>query len=50
MYDRELVTDILQSVLWSVDQIRKRTLYIVLSDDFVKDDAGREKLDAVCMQ
>ncbi len=50
MYDRELVMDILRNILWSIDQITKRGQAIRASEDFIKDDAGREKLDAICMQ
>ena len=50
MYDSELVKDILENILWSIDQIRKRFQGITLSDDFLKDDNGLEKLDSICMQ
>ena len=50
MYDSELVKDILENILWSIDQIRKRSQGITLSDDFLKDDKGLEKLDSICMQ
>lgn len=50
MYDVELAIEILRSIGWSLDQIAKRFQPIVFSEDFVRDDAGREKLDGICMQ
>lgn len=50
MYDRELVRDILNNVIWSLDQITKRFEGIRSSDDFMKDDFGLERLDSICMQ
>lgn len=50
MYDVELVKDILKNILWSIDQIEKRSKNIKSSDDFLNDDLGLEKLDSICMQ
>jgi uncharacterized protein with HEPN domain len=50
MYDKELVTDILKNIIWSLDQISKRFQGIRTSSDFTKDDRGLEKLDSICMQ
>lgn len=50
MYDKELVTDILQNIIWSADQIARRFQGIGASNDFAKDDRGLEKLDSICMQ
>ncbi len=50
MYDKELVTDILKNITWSLDQISKRFQGIRTSNDFTKDDRGLEKLDSICMQ
>jgi uncharacterized protein with HEPN domain len=49
-YDKELVVDILNDIIWSLDQISKRFQGIRSSDDFIKDDHGLEKLDSICMQ
>jgi len=50
MYDKQLVIDIFKSVLTSILQIGKRFRTIKSVEDFVKDDAGLEKLDSICMQ
>jgi uncharacterized protein with HEPN domain len=49
-YDKELVVDILNNIIWSLDQISKRFQGIRSSVDFIKDDLGLEKLDSICMQ
>lgn len=50
MFDLELVKDMLSNVVWSLEQIAKRSQSISSSEDFIKDDAGHEKLDSICMQ
>ena len=50
MYDKELVVDILKDVLSSMEHVLRRFQVIRSSEDFVKDDVGREKLDSICMQ
>lgn len=50
MYDKELVISILKNILWSLEQITKRSQSIQSSEDFLKDDLGIEKLDSICMQ
>ena len=50
MYDKELVISILKNILWSLEQIIKRSQSIQSSNDFLKDDLGIEKLDSICMQ
>ena len=50
MYDRELVIEMLRNIVWSLEQITKRFQSIRYSEDFIKDDAGHEKLDSICMQ
>ncbi len=50
MYDLELVIEDLRHIAWSLDQIMKRFACVTSSDDFMKDDAGLEKLDGICMQ
>lgn len=49
-YDRKLVIDIIENILWALDQIQKRFKEIDTSSDFLDDDAGLEKLDSICMQ
>jgi len=49
-YDRELVTDMLDNMLWALDQIQKRFKAIDTASDFLDSDAGLEKLDSICMQ
>jgi len=49
-YDRELVTDMLDNMLWALDQIQKRFKAIDTASDFLDSDLGLEKLDSICMQ
>lgn len=50
MYDCELLLELLRKILWSIEQILKRIKPIRSAEDFLKDDAGIEKLDSICMQ
>ena len=50
MYDKDLVVSILKNILWSLEQIMKRSQSIQSGKDFLKDDLGLEKLDSICMQ
>ena len=50
MYDLELVLEDLHHIAWSLAQIEKRFSSIVIVEDFMKDDAGLEKLDSICLQ
>jgi uncharacterized protein with HEPN domain len=50
MYEKELVVSILKNILWSLEQIMKRSQSIQSGKDFLKDDLGIEKLDSICMQ
>jgi uncharacterized protein with HEPN domain len=50
MYDRELAIDILKNVIASMEHVIKRSQTIHSSSDFIRDDAGLEKLDSICMQ
>jgi uncharacterized protein with HEPN domain len=50
MYDVELVREILSQVLWSAETIARRFKPITSPQDFLRSDAGLEKLDAICMQ
>ena len=49
-YDRDLALEILYQILRSAQTILKRFEPIQSADDFVKSEAGLEKLDAICMQ
>lgn len=49
-YDRSLALDILSQILRSAQTIMKRFEPIQSAEDFVKSEAGMEKLDAICMQ
>lgn len=50
MFDVELVREILKNIIWSVDQILLRSKEIESYEQFLRDDAGLEKLDSICMQ
>ena len=50
MYDTELVKEILNNIIWSIDQIMLRSELIAEYEEFLISDAGLEKLDSVCMQ
>ena len=50
MYDQKLVLEILTQVLTAVQTIIQRFEPVTSAQDFVKTPAGREKLDAICMQ
>ena len=50
MYDRELALEILSQIYDSTQTILKRFEPVKSVDDFTGSDAGREKLDAICMQ
>ena len=49
-YDRDLALEILTQILRSAQTIMKRFYPIQSPEDFVKGEAGMEKLDAICMQ
>ena len=48
--DREIIQDILDNILWALDQVQKRFRVIHSPDDFLDSDKGLEKLDSICMQ
>ncbi len=50
MYDVALVREILRQILAAAQTVRQRFAPIRSPDDFVSSEAGREKLDAICMQ
>jgi uncharacterized protein with HEPN domain len=49
-YDKDLAQEILTQILRSTRTIMKRFEPIRSPEDFVKSEAGMEKLDAICMQ
>lgn len=49
-YDQELVIDIIDNMLWALEQIQKRFQEINTASDFLDNDLGLEKLDGICMQ
>ena len=49
-FDKELVIDIINNILWALDQINKRLENIETAEDFLIDDDGQTKLDSICMQ
>lgn len=50
MPDKALLVETLTQILIAAGRILKRFGPIRTSDDFLKDEAGLEKLDAICMQ
>lgn len=50
MYDIALVQEILRQILAAAETVTRRFAPIRSPDDFVSSEAGREKLDAICMQ
>ncbi|MBK8946944.1 MAG: DUF86 domain-containing protein [Ignavibacteriae bacterium] len=50
MYDIELIKEILNNILWSIEQINIRSSSVSNFEEFVKSNSGLEKLDSVCMQ
>ncbi len=50
MFDIELLHEILNKIVWSIDIILKRSEDINSFEDFLRDDTGLEKLDSICMQ
>ena len=49
-YDRDLALEILSQIFRSAQIIMKRFEPIQSPEDFLKSEAGMEKLDAICMQ
>lgn len=49
-YDREVVVDVLDNMIWALNQIHKRFTAIDSPSDFLDSDLGLEKLDSICMQ
>lgn len=50
MYDVALVREILQRILYAAQTIMRRFAAISCPEDFLRSEAGLEKLDAICMQ
>lgn len=50
MYDKALVTDILNQILDAAQKVLTRFRPIKTPDDFSNSAEGMEKLDAICMQ
>lgn len=50
MYDKELLIEIIDKIIWSVELIIARCDTIETYEDFLQDDFGLEKLDSICMQ
>lgn len=50
MYDKEIVSDLLEKMIEATDKILRRTQNINLVDDFLKDDNNLMLLDSLCMQ
>lgn len=50
MFDKLLVIEILQQILTAVEKVKGRFEIIHNAEDFLKDERGFEKLDAICMQ
>lgn len=50
MFDKLLVIEILPQILTAVEKVRGRFEIIRNAEDFLKDERGLEKLDAICMQ
>jgi uncharacterized protein with HEPN domain len=49
MYDIQLAQGILLQILTAAERIRRRARGITSPDDFIADDEGIDKLDAICM-
>jgi uncharacterized protein with HEPN domain len=50
MFDKELVTEILKNIQWSIDHILQRSKEIKSFEQFLDSDTALEKLDGICMQ
>ena len=48
--DREIIQDILDNILWALDQVQKRFRVIHSPDDFLDSDNGLEKLSEYRME
>ncbi len=50
MYNKSLVSDILDQIIKAVETIQERCSYISCEDDFLDTKKGQEKLDSICMK
>lgn len=50
MFNNELVIEVLNQILKSVDIIQKRIKPIITADDFLKNERRLQRLDSICMQ
>lgn len=50
MFNNELVIEVLNQILQSVDIIQKRIKPIKTADDFLKNERRLQRLDSICMQ
>ena len=49
MFNKELLADHLKDILEALERIPRRFETISSPDDFLRDEAGREHLDSICM-
>jgi uncharacterized protein with HEPN domain len=49
MYDKSLVPDLLTQIDEAINRIQRRAAGITSPEDFLKDDAGIDRLDAIAM-
>jgi uncharacterized protein with HEPN domain len=50
MYDKELISDVLENILWALYQIENRFSTITHASDFMDSEEGLIRLDSICMQ
>lgn len=50
MYDKDLVIEILEQIIESIEIVTERCAYATCMDDFMDTKAGQEKLDSICMK
>ena len=49
MYDKELVSEILQQIFTAIERVEFRFTPVATPDFFLETEEGLEKLDAICM-
>jgi uncharacterized protein with HEPN domain len=49
-YDRKLLLELFRRILWSTEQVLQRMQPFHSAEDFLRNNAGIEKLDSICMQ
>jgi len=50
MYDKNLISDILEQIIDAIESVEKRCKFAKVKDDFLDTEAGQEKLDSICMK